>query len=326
MSEYIVWKRSSTWTSNNVISTHRTGRKLSDIAWNGKHLVLGLQYGSIEIFSCDDDKWHYYASARKNDNCAKIVGIAWFPTGRRFINGSLDSTIRIWKPGNKPGEYECEVILTGIDLKYTCRIISLNDNCFVTGTLFGSVHVWKRSKDGEWVCASILNEHTNYITCIVSLKNGGFATGSLDKTVRIWNLDDTDTWVCKDILHVGCPYPQVEELSDGRIVTGFRNRGLCIWKFNDDGKWVCDAELNGKFIKWACVLPDGRIFSVEYNGVVKIWTETKSQLWKCNVICRITQKIFSVVSGKDGRVVIGTDTNVFVMEDTKTYDILLDLE
>ncbi|CAG9317879.1 unnamed protein product [Blepharisma stoltei] len=139
-------------------------------------------------------EWIFHGDTRK----LPILSIDIEPAGARFITGSMDHTIIIWKLSAINDEQEEEVqlsILTQHCGPVNCVRWSPSSQYFASGSDDGIVIIWEQVEAGlsdnleEWRCILSLRGHSSDVKEL-SWNNSGtlLASGSVDNTVILWNI------------------------------------------------------------------------------------------------------------------------------------------
>jgi WD40 repeat protein len=175
-----------------------------------------------------------------------------------LVTGGFDGLLKIWNVQKRTKKLEL-TFAPHYGRVTQLHCISLSDNLIVSGSNNGELKIWsvQRTISGELTANLEINliGHINGITCCAISSNGRLISGSFDKTLRIWNVQ-TDTSSCR-------------ARSSGQMRSS-----------NLTGK--CELILTGHTNSIFCcaILPDERIVSGSYDGILKIWN---SQTGNCEL-------------------------------------------
>ena len=115
-----------------------------------------------------------------------VTGVIVFPSGRRMVTASADSTLCLWnlKAGGvlKEMEAHCEGV--------RAVAVSGNSKLIASGDWNGELIVWDGDTDGS--LTGVIQAHSGPISSLdFSPDSAVLATVSSDKTINLWR---TDTW------------------------------------------------------------------------------------------------------------------------------------
>ena len=230
-------------------------------------------------------------------------------TKARFVTGSDDMTVKVWKESSlqstgggspKSGAWSVEATLTGHSHWVLCVAV-LADGRFVTGSRDKTVKVWKENSPGSgvWSVEATLTGHREMVSCVAVLADGRFVTGSWDWTVKVWEekTPGSGAWSVEATLtgH-GLGVRCVAVLADGRLVTGSEDKTVKVWKESllsrlsttppdqrrglatppdqrGGGSWSLEATLtkHGDWVRCVAVLAGGRLATGSDDNTIKVW-------------------------------------------------------
>lgn len=228
-----------------------------------------------------------------------ITNIELLPDGR-IVSGSLDTTIRIWDGGESKFTLPVNDFVEFLCVLPDTRIVSVSNNP-------PKLKIWN-SNTGEY--ESILEGHTNPITCLDNLPNGRIITGSGDNTIKIWDDKECKLTLSGHTATIKC----TNILPDGQIVSGSDDKTIKIW---DPITGECKTTLEGHSepIIEIIVISDTQIISREKGRTMILWNldtnEHELLIYDSPIICMY------ILPNKC--VVIGFDNGTLKIYDPETH-------
>ncbi len=151
---------------------------------------------------------------------AGVVAVAFDPTGRRVVTGSVDGTARIWDAETgRPG-----AVLRGHDKSIRDAVWNLDGTRVATASVDGTVRIW----DPETGTAvQVLRGHTAQVNRVRYLANDRLATVSADGSARVW--DPARGQLLAELAHSGYLFAVDVDLTGRRMVSGSWDGTAKVW-------------------------------------------------------------------------------------------------
>ncbi|GMH43012.1 hypothetical protein BSKO_10934 [Bryopsis sp. KO-2023] len=164
---------------------------------------------------------------------------------------------------------------------HTTCVLTLLDlgEVLASGAKKGDIKIWRKR---DWVCESILAEHTGHVSCLASADDGRLLiSGSEDSTLRVWRLS---TKRCLRELQGHSAAVSCVVVHDNTIASGSRDCTIRLWNLHNG---VCVRVLDGLGgAVGSIVLSGGKIIGGVEAGAVHVWDVEKGcSLRRFRVYC-----------------------------------------
>jgi WD40 repeat protein len=198
----------------------------------------------------------------------------WNPFGSTEQPEGLFRQLRQHRQFQQSKTGECDITFEGESIR-CCA--SLTNELLVTGTIHGTLKIWRIKKQTK-KCVLSINAHSGWITHCIALYGSLIVSGSDNGELKIWNIYETLSGNLTDILQkkleghtdgITC----CAALPNGYLISGSHDKTLRVWNVIT-GK--CKQILKGHTDSVFCCanlhewLPE-RIISGSYDGLLKIW-------------------------------------------------------
>ena len=150
-------------------------------------------------------------------------------------------------------------------------LLLFNNGCFGQSDSNHSLHVFDpRTRETR---LSLVG-HQGYVRCATTAPGGGFVTGSDDHSVKLWN----EAGECMATLpHEDAVVVRMAWLADDLLATAaWGTTGAVVRVWRRDGTLLSSLTGHTEGILTLAALPDGRLASGGYDGVIRIWAPGSS--------------------------------------------------
>jgi len=158
------------------------GARTLAISPDGAKLAVGLQNGTIQLYSLPDGEFLLTLTGHKD----WIRCLAFSPDGRKLASGAFDATARLWDIESG----ELDYIFSGHQSSVLGLAFSPDGTTLATGSVDKTVRLWIIN-DGSM--DRVLAGHDGFVYSVTFSPDGQtLASGSEDNTVRLWDLNIQD--------------------------------------------------------------------------------------------------------------------------------------
>jgi serine/threonine protein kinase len=221
--------------------------------------------------------------ARSFRHTPSVLGVAYFPDGKRVVSAGRDGVLRVWDVESGKELYA----MRGHTAPVTCVAIAADGRHILSGSEDKTVRLWDAENGKD---LRILRGHTDMVMSVaISADGRRGASGSDDKTVRIWDLEKESVAKPMELKHSDWVLA-VAISSDGkRVLAGGVNGFLRLW---DADKGQSLRDLQGH---------DGDVLCVAFTGdgkrAVSTGADKKVRIWKTE-----SSDPVKVLTGHDDRI------------------------
>ena len=231
-----------------------------DFSAKSKHIALGAQDNSIEIFNLDGT-----SEIKLDGHTDGIIDVNFSPDGDFLVSASKDLTSRLW-------DLRAASIHTlyGHTSSIWAVSYSPDGKIFASGSVDKSVRLW----NADGTLRKELNGHTDTVYGVTFSNDGTkLVSASADKTVRIWDSATGKLLHILDIHGDRLIYATFDPDQKILATLGWDNK-IKLWEWNNNNHPKLLQVLDGHSQKiWAIAFsPDGKFLaSTGDDQTVKIW-------------------------------------------------------
>jgi len=196
-----------------------------------------------------------------------VWGVAFSPDGQLLASGSLDKTVKLWRPDGTLLQ-----TLKGHTDAVNCVSFSPDGQTLASASLDKTVQIWRKNPvTGEFDSKpyKTLKRHGDWVFSVHFSPDGELlATGSKDKTVKLWRKDGSLVKILRG--HQGS-VNWVNFSPDSQfIASSSDDKTVKIWR--RDGSLVTTLQGHQKSVTIAVFSPDGKLLaSTGGDKTVKLW-------------------------------------------------------
>jgi len=262
----------------------RISKKGTDTATNLTQLQDGTLVHSIKedhtikVWRLRDDKYYLHQTL-PTGHTEEIFSLLELPN-QMLISVSFDKKIKIWNLVDD--QYCLYQTIEHTDL--IRKLISLKTEAkdvFFAYADDSTIRILK-SKNGQFNCVQILNDHTNFVLNLTQLPDGSLVSCSW-QDIKIWNLKDGKYSCSQTLKHRTSGITDwvngIIQLQDNSLASYSSDSTIKIWKIVD-GQYVLDQTFDGRRIgiHKLIQLKNGELVSSSLDDISKIWTNEVSKI------------------------------------------------
>lgn len=193
--------------------------------------------------------------------------LALSPDGTLLAVGGRDHLIRLYRVADG----ELYAMLSGHEAWVTQLTFTPDGGTLLSGSHDGTLRLWQVDQRLE---QARFDHHAGATVTGIAVSPNGHLAASIDVNGLIWLGDLSSGETLATLSHYSGPAWSIAFSQDGRsLATGGEDGAIWRWQLYDGGGVAAVAPASGSPTAALHFLPDGRLASAHWDGVVRVWDD-----------------------------------------------------